>query len=532
MVHFSKMHIPPSIEIAKTGCGTLGRLVNNAIARFGERAAMSDGQTKWTYRELGDAIGRFMAAFRRRGLSGDCGVAVLSNNRVEPFGLLCAANLLGIRYTPLHPLAALDEHAHILDDSGSRLLIIDSSFAERASMLKERLPGLEIVALGAVDGCPDILAEAHELTPDPLTDSAESESIAYLTYTGGTTGRSKGVMLSHRSLVTMATIVAAEWEWPRPPRYALVTPISHAGGINVYPVLHLGGYVRLLQGFKTASFCSVVQEERLNCTFLVPTLIATLLDDADTRAGFDLSSLELVLYGAAPMSPDRLREAIAAFGPIFLQLYGQTESPMCVTALRQADHDLSRPGRLGSCGLPAPTMELKLFDENMLEVAEGQPGEICLRGPLMMSGYWKQPDATAAVFKGDWLHTGDVGTRDSDGYIYIVDRTKDMIISGGFNIYPREVEDALMSHEDVALAAVIGVPDAKWGEAVKAFVIPRPGRTLDPESLKEYVKSKRGGPWAPKSIEVVANIPITGLGKVDRKALRAPYWEGQTRSVS
>ncbi|GGF50421.1 acyl-CoA synthetase [Aliidongia dinghuensis] len=522
----------PSLDSAKTGSGTLGRLVCSAIARFRDRQAMSDGHTEWTYRDLGEAIGRFISALRNRGLAKGDGIAVLSTNRVEAFALLCAANLLGVRYTPLHPLAAAAEHAFILEDSGAALLIVDTGFAERVGSLRQSLPGLEIAALGAVPGCPDILTELAGLAPAPLVDHADSEAIAYLAYTGGTTGRSKGVMLSHRSLVTMASIIAAEWEWPRLPRYAVVTPITHSGGINIYPVLHLGGYVRLMQGFKAANFCHVVEKERLNCTFLVPTLIGALLDDAGSRAAFDLSSLELIIYGAAPISPDRLREAIDTFGPIFLQHYGQTECPQCACTLRRADHDLSRIERLGSCGVPVPTMELKLFDEHMQEVEVGRPGEICVRGPLMMSGYWKQPDATAAVFAGGWLHTGDVAIRDSDGYIYIVDRTKDMIISGGFNIYPREVEDAIMSHPDVAQAAVIGVPDPKWGEAVKAFVVPRPGRTLNPAALMQHVKDKRGGPWTPKSVELVMEVPLTSLGKVDRKALRARYWQGESRSVS
>jgi fatty-acyl-CoA synthase len=283
-----------------------------------------------------------------------------------------------------------------------------------------------------------------------------------------------------------------------------------------------GGFTRLVQGFEIESYCRVVAEDRITATFLVPTLIYALIDAKEVRARHDLSSLDMIVYGAAPMSPDRLREGIRIFGSIFMQLYGQTEAPQCITTMRKSDHDDSKPGRLGSCGRPSPLLDVRLFDSEMREVGIGEPGEICVRGTLVMDGYWKRPEATAEAFRGGWLHTGDVAVKDDDGYLYIVDRTKDMIISGGFNIYPREVEDALMAHHAVASAAVIGVPDDKWGEAVKAFVVLKPGANNDAAELQAHVKDKRGAPWSPKSIEFVETIPVTGLGKIDRKVLRAP----------
>jgi len=220
------------------------------------------------------------------------------------------------------------------------------------------------------------------------------------------------------------------------------------------------------------------------------------------------------------------------FGKVFVQLYGQTEAPQVITSMRKIDHDETKPGRLGSCGRASPGVDVKLFDVNMREVPVGEPGEICVRGPLVMDGYWKRPEANAETLKGGWLHTGDVAVKDEEGYFYIVDRTKDMIISGGFNIYPREVEDALMSHPSVASAAVIGIPDDKWGEAVKGFVVLKPGANSGVAELQAHVKDKRGAPWSPKTIDFVEVIPVTGLGKIDRKALRAPYWEGRKRGVA
>lgn len=477
-----------------------------------------------------------MAALAELGLKRGDGIAVLSGNRIEVFALLCAASLSGIRYTPLHPLSAEDEHAFVLEDCEASLLLFDArKFVERSARLRERVPSLALVrSIGSAPGVQPFLAGdyAEHSGSAALTCVADSEDIAYLTYTGGTTGRSKGVMLSHRSLVTMSAMIISEWEWPSVPRYGVATPVSHAGGINMFPILSQGGYIRVMDGFDAAEFCAIVEAERLNCTLLVPTLIGNLVDAKEARAGRDLSSLELIIYGAAPISPDRLREAMEIFGPVFLQLYGQSEFPQCVCTLRKVDHDLDNPKRLESCGLVNPLTELRLLDPDLNEVPVGEIGEICLQGPMMMSGYWRQPELTEEAMRGGWLHTGDLARRDAEGYIYIVDRTKDMIISGGFNIYPREVEDVLMSHPSVALAAVIGIPDPKWGEAVAAFVMLREGHTATDEELIGLVKQRRGGPWAPKRVTFLDQLPLTGLGKLDRKALRAPFWEGRTRSVS
>lgn len=513
--------------------GTAGRLIIDAITRFADRPALSDGQTSWTYAELGDQIGRFITLFRSLGLGKGDGIAYLSSNRVEPWAATCAANLMGVRYTPLHPLSGEDDHVFILANSEARVLVVDAStFGVRAQAIRRQVPTLEhVLSLGALDGAIDLLTELPRLEPAPLENQAEPEDVSMLNYTGGTTGRSKGIMLSHRALTAMTATQAAEWEWPADLRYLAVTPMSHAGGAMIYPIMMRGGYARLAQGFDKETFCRIVQEERITATFLVPTIIYTLLDSEDLRARYDLSSLDLIIYGAAPMSPDQLRRGVDVFGPVFLQLYGQSEAPQCVTTLRKADHDLSKPERLGSCGRATALCEVKIFDPDMREVGIGEAGEICVRGPLVMTGYWRQPELTEQTFRGGWLHTGDVAKRDADGFLYIVDRTKDMIISGGFNIYPREVEDALMSHPAVMSAAVIGIPDPKWGEAVKGFVVLRSGASVDAAALQAHVKERRGGPWSPKSVDIVDALPLTGLGKLDRKALRAPYWHDRTRAV-
>jgi fatty-acyl-CoA synthase len=246
----------------------------------------------------------------------------------------------------------------------------------------------------------------------------------------------------------------------------------------------------------------------------------------------DLSSLETVYYGAAAMSPTRLREAIGKLGPIFFQYYGQAEAPMTICVLRKDEHDVDDLDRLATCGRPVPWVHVRLLDDECNEVARGEPGEICVRGPLVMRGYWNKPEQTAEALAGGWLHTGDIAREDEHGFYTIVDRKKDMIVTGGFNVFPREVEDVISAHPAVANVAVIGVPDDRWGEAVKAVVVLRPGASAEAAELIDAVKAAKGSIQAPKSVDFADEIPLSPLGKPDKKALRARYWEGTDRQVN
>jgi fatty-acyl-CoA synthase len=237
-------------------------------------------------------------------------------------------------------------------------------------------------------------------------------------------------------------------------------------------------------------------------------------------AEFDLSSLETVFYGASAMSPTRLREAIAKFGPVFFQFYGQVEAPMTITVLRRSEHDVDNPHRLASCGRPVPWVDVALLDDKFREVPPGEAGEICVRGPLVMAGYLNRPELTAEALAGGWLHTGDIAVRHPDGFLRIVDRKKDMIITGGFNVYPREIEDVLSCHPAVSNCAVIGIPDEHWGEAVKAVVVLRNGATTCVDELKAFVRDRKGPIQTPKSVDFVSAIPLTPVGKPDKKKLR------------
>jgi fatty-acyl-CoA synthase len=288
-----------------------------------------------------------------------------------------------------------------------------------------------------------------------------------------------------------------------------------------------------MQGFSPDEFFDMVERHKITATMLVPVMLYYLLDSERSKSA-DMSSMETIFYGASPMSPARLREGIERWGQIFYQFFGQSEAPMVLTNMKKGEHDLNKPGRLGSCGRPAPWVQLVLLDDDMNEVEHGEAGEICVRAPLVMKGYKDMPEQTAEAMAGDWLHTGDVGRFDDDGFLTIVDRKKDMVVTGGFNVFPREVEDVISAHEAVAQVAVIGVPDEKWGESVKAVVVLKPGTEASDAlttELIEMVKEAKGSVQSPKTVDYVEAIPLTAVGKPDKKVLRARYWEAGERGV-
>ena len=503
-----------------------------ALERSLDRPAVYLGDDILTGRQVRDEISRYAQAFASLGIGKGSAISVLSKNRPEVLFNSGAQMVSGCRTTPLHPLGSLEDHAYVIDDAEIETLVFDPAFPERAAAQHDRKPTLRLLSFGPAPLGQDLLAlaatfEAQELQVADL----RAEDLSGLNYTGGTTGKPKGVMGTYRSAGTMTAIQMAEWQWPDEVRYLVCTPLSHAGAAFFIPTLLRGGCIVVLPGFEPGAVLEAIEQYRITAMMLVPTMLYVLLDhpDLDKR---DTSSLQTIYYGAAAMSPTRLREAIERFGPIFFQYYGQAECPMTVTVLRKEEHDLSRPERLASCGRPVPWLHVALLDDDGRRVARGTPGEICVRGPMVMQGYWKKPEQTEEAFRFGWLHTGDIATEDDEGFYTIVDRKKDMIVSGAFNVYPREVEDALATHPAVAQAAVIGVPDDKWGEAVKAVVVRRPGQEVDPAELIALVKDHKGPHYAPKSVDFADSIPLSPLGKPDKKALRAVYWQDAERQVN
>ncbi|HQQ72028.1 MAG TPA: AMP-binding protein, partial [Alicycliphilus sp.] len=469
---------------------TVAETYRSALEAHPDRVALvlPDG-SHWSYAELQARVQRMARYLQGLGLRHQQGLALLSGNQPEALVVLIACAWLGLRQTSLHPLGALQDQAFVLQDAGIDTLVVGARFAERGQALKDAVaqaggPLRQVLSLGPSGASEDAIAASAALDGAALPIAAQPEDIYRITYTGGTTGRAKGVVHRHRTTLTMTLQQLACWEWPAELRFLVATPISHAGGAMVLPTLLRGGTLVLLDGYQPERFLQAVQQHRITATFLVPTQIYGLLDCPGLER-WDCSSLQYLLYGASPMAPARLAEAIRRFGLIFGQLYGQAEAPMTISYLRRHEHDLARPESLQSCGRPLLGNQVRLLNAQGQEVAVGEVGELCVRSPLVMEGYLHRPDATAEAFAGDWLHTGDMARRDEDGYLYLVDRAKDMVITGGFNVYSSEVEACLALHPAVAQSAVIGVPDAKWGEAVVALVVLKPGASATAQELMD-----------------------------------------------
>jgi fatty-acyl-CoA synthase len=508
-------------------------LILQGLRRWPEREAIVDASgLGLSYAQLEQRIWQIARVLRDAGLKPGDGVAQLAANRVDTFATMAAVLGNGMRYTPLHPMGSLEDQLFILEDAEISALVIDVPyFAERGAELNagadERL---QLYTLGPSDIGTDLPALAEQAEPEVLNELPGYEDIAWVTYTGGTTGKPKGVIMTQGSMAAKSLISMAEWQWPQEIRYLASSPISHAAGFLLIPTFLNGGKVYLTAGFNPDQVLDLVEKERVNTLFLVPTMIYVLMDHPRTREA-DLSSIESIIYASAPMSPTRLKEALELFGPVMMQCYGQTEC-IHLTMMRKEEHRLDKPERLASCGKPPAGIRMALLDGEGSEVARGEIGEVCIRSQAVMRGYWKRPEQTAETLEGGWLHTGDLAYQDEEGFYYLVDRAKDMIISGGFNVYPKEVEDVLTAHPGVAMAAVIGVPDEKWGEKVVAVVVPRPGENVDATTLVELVKDKKGAIQAPKQVDFVEGLPQTALGKTDKKALRKQYWGDSDRMVN
>jgi fatty-acyl-CoA synthase len=502
-----------------------GDFVAHALSRDPDRLVIigRDGE-RVTARQFSAAISRYQQYFEslqprpRR-------AAVLAKNRVEVLYVTTGLSFAGVVLTALHPMGSVDDYLYVIDDAEIDTLVYDAEhFEELATTLSQRAPQLRhILAMGAGKVGKNLAAGAQAFAPARLVAPRANPADLYrIAYSGGTTGKPKGIMCSHRSAATTTQIQLSEWEWPAEIRHLICAPLSHSGAATLTPILVKGGCMVVLPGFDPVGVMQAIETHRITSVLMVPTMIIAMLDHP--RCGeFDLSSLEVIFYGASAFPAPRLKQAIEKFGPIFFQFYGQAEAPMTVTVMRRAEHDVNDMSRLSSCGRPTPYVRVALLDDDGHEVGDGEPGEICVRGPLLMSGYLNKPEETAAALAGDWLHTGDVAIRNPDGFLRIVDRKKDMIVSGGFNVFAREVEDVLLEVPGVLQAAVIGVPDPKWGEAVTAVVVLEASATVTAEQLIARVRERKGAVQAPKAVDFVDALPLSPLGKPDKKTLRLRY---------
>ncbi len=515
---------------------SFGSVLDGIAASYPTEEALVQGEIRLTYEQVIGSIRATGRALRSLGLGPGDRLAFVMSDSVDLVNMMFGALWAGITIVPLNAKLSLEDHVYMVEDAGARGLAFNAPMADRAREILERTE-IDLKIATEADDVPEgglllselVAAEAG----GPGAPDVDPEAECWIQYTGGTTGFPKGVLHSHRTFLSAMISCGFELGVEPGERHVHCAPLTHSGLAYFIPVWMRGGTNIVLGGFDPAALLDVIERERVTSTLMVPTMIYVLLDIPGI-ADRDLSSLRTIAYGAAPMGRERLEQALELFGPIFIQAYGQTEAPLQITALTKRDHlrAAERPEVLSSCGRPVAIAEVRIAGQDLRELPVGEVGEIIVRGPHVTLGYINKPEATAETIRDGWLCTGDLGRRDEDGYIYIVDRKKDMIISGGFNVYPKEVEQVLFAHPAVADVCVIGVPDEKWGEAVKAVVVPAVGAEPEADELVALVKERKSSVMAPKSIDFVEAIPLTTVGKHDKKALRESYWSDRERAVN
>ena len=465
--------------------------------------------------------------------------AVYSPNDAAAFLCILSIFRAGGCWLPVNTRNSVEDNAYILKRNDCTLLFFHSSLEESVRQLAAKVP--EIRSFVCIDAPSDLGPSLSEFMAS-VAEGAQAEepsrdpdAVTAMLATGGTTGLPKATAWTNRVWeCLMASFLIHMPVGRRRPVYLVAAPMTHAAGVIALPLIAKGAEVVILEGVDPPVIMEAIEKHGVTHLFLPPTAIYMLLDHPRLRM-FDYSSLEHFIYSASPMSATRLIEAMEVFGPVMTQGYGQAEVPFLCTFMSPQDHvealQANALKRFESCGRPTQLMRLRIVDENDREVPPGELGEIVVQGSLVHKGYYKDPEMTRETLRDGWHHTGDIGRIDDDGFVYIVDRKKDMIITGGFNVFSSEVEQVLMAFPDIANCAVIGIPDDKWGEAVTAFVQLKPGAVADAGEIIAFCKERLGGVKAPKSVVFRDRLPLSPVGKVLKRRLREPFWQGRKRRV-
>ncbi len=531
---------PP--ELPKVCDGDLSWPLTRAAELHGDCEGVIDGTHVVTYAELQRRVASLGTALDELGLAPGARVGFIGLNSLAHLECWLAVPAAGRVLVDLNFRLSLTELEFIVRDAGIELLISDTFALESALALRERCPGIrELVIDGATDLGTGCLEYAQLLAREPRARAAQRrEALAGICYTGGTTGSPKGVMLSHGNLLANATHNLLATGHGPGDRWLHVPPMFHvAGTANVFACTWVGARQTILPRFEARALTEIVRQQELTHVVLVPTMLHSLIEELERQGRDNLPSLRHIQYAASPITPALQRRVLEYFNCEVVQFYGMTEAAPTVTRLGDAEHRLALRGdprdalRLGSIGVPVLGVQTSVRGPAGEPLAAGEVGELWVRGPNVMLGYWQREQQSAAALAGGWYHTGDAARRDQDGYLYIVDRLKDMIISGGENVYSIEVEAALASHPGVSEAAVFGIPDPHWGEAVHAVVSVTPGVTLTTQSLLAHCRGLIAAYKVPRSIELRDEpLPKSGPGKIMKAALREPFWSGHGRRVN
>lgn len=501
-------------------------------AAQGDNTAMVFQGRETSYRALSETSNQVAQALLADAVRPQARIAFMGANSDAYFQLLLGAQKARAVLVGVNSRLAGPEVAYVLNDAEAEMVFVGKDFVPLIEDILADCPGVKQVI--AMDGGHDEWSafvdwrDAGEAMHPQLAYRADDDVIQL--YTSGTTGHPKGVQLTNSNMQS-ALAQAEDWAgWQEKEHVLLCMPLFHIAGVNCGLIgFYAGCKVTVLPEVDPAEILRLIEHEKVNLLFMVPAVILFVMQQPNI-AEADLSSVRQVIYGASPIAEELLVQAAAKFKCDFIQVYGLTETTAGGTHLKPADHAPERD-KLRSCGLPNAGIEIRIVDEAGQNVAQGEVGEIIMRGASIMKGYWNKPDATAEAVKDGWFYTGDAGFLDAEGYVFIYDRVKDMIVSGGENVYPAEVENALFAHPDIADVAVIGVPDEKWGEAVKACVVMAEGKRLAEDEIIAFARERIAGYKLPKSVDFVTALPRNPSGKILRRELREPYWEGHTRRV-
>ena len=502
-----------------------------------DRICVADGQRTWTYSNVDELARRCANALGTLDVRDGDRVGILAKNCLEWLPLYYGMFRAGVVPVPLNYRLHPKEWVYILNDAGARAIVAQSDYAAEVDSIRADLQMTrDFVAIGedragwcswdaalGEAGSPSI---AHEIKPDHE---------AFQMYTSGTTGRPKGAVLSHDAVVANIAQLSAAIP-PRPAeRLLVVMPLYHSGAaLSLFAQIATGGNLTVMAEFHPARCVRALDEDDIAIANFVPAMIQAMLVSVPDVRDRSYPNLRVMTYGASPIAESTLRDAMEVFHCDFYQAYGMTE--ICLaTVLGPNDHRRAlagKPGLLLSAGRPMLATEVRIVDDNDNEVSRGSTGEVLVRGPQLMKGYWNLPDDTTAALRGGWMHTGDAGYLDEDDFLYVSDRVKDMVVSGGENIYPREIENVIFLMPEVADVAVIGVPDETWGEAVKAIIVVAPNSTLAEADVNAWCRGRLAGFKCPKSVDFLDVLPRNPSGKVQKTTLRERYWSGKTRMVS
>lgn len=519
------------MSLAVTDILTFDGFLKHWASERPERLALQEEDRTYSYSELEDRTAKIAAMLLAAGLKKGDRIAWIGKNSDLYFTLFYGAARIGVVMVPIGWRLAPAEWAYIANDTGAKILFTGKGFEGAADALKGHAPHLQRTI--GEDEARALIAE----TPRTELDIAGPDDAVLQLYTSGTTGNPKGAVLSNKNLFALRKHSEdsdhAYTKWDDDEVVLIAMPCAHIGGTGLGIMALASGLPGLVQAeFSPDGVFDAIETGGATRLFIVPAALQMMVNHPRCRE-VDYSRLKYILYGAAPIPLELLRQCIDVFGAQFIQVYGMTETTGSICMLPPEDHDPNGNKRMRSAGKPLPGVELRIVDGAGNDMPVGEVGEVWTRSSNNMMGYWNLPDATKSTMAdGGWVKTGDAGYMDEDGYLYIHDRVKDMIITGGENVYPAEVESAIYGHPDVLEVAVIGVPDEKWGESVKAVCVPKTGATIDPDSIIGWARERIAGFKVPRSVDIIPALPRNASGKILRKDLRAPYWEGYDRQVN